>query len=195
MLILSFNAKARTYLSYQAGYTGFRTEKMKNADVALKGVLHRIGFGAEVGNFDLEFYYKKGDLNGDFKPDGNLANLQAENQSYGILLAIYLRDRLNLNFGYGWSENQYTIENGNSKSLEGRIAGLGLSNNQGNLSGFLYGVGYDIIKTRHFDLFTKYLYHSNSDIDSSEHTISLGVKFKFNFQLGDIFNSVQIPRY
>lgn len=182
-------AFARAYFSYQAGYSGFRTEEMKEADVALRGLGHRFAMGLEVRNFDLELFYRKGDLSGDIKPNGTVTTLEAENASYGALLAFYLGNRLNLNLGYAWNENKYKIPERNPSTLNGTISPLGVSNEDGSTGGIIWGVGYDILKSRHIDLFAKYLNHSWSDLSASEHIVSIGLKFKFRFNIGNLFGA------
>lgn len=62
-------------------------------------------------------------------------------------------------------------------------------NDDGSQGGMIWGVGYDIFKSRHVDLFAKYINHSWGDLNASEHIISLGLKFKFRFDIDNLFGA------
>ena len=162
---------------------------MKSNNVSLIGISHRLALGTEIRNFDLEVFYKKGAYGGDYKPDGTTRTLEAENKSYGANLAFYLGNRLNLNLGYAWNNNTYKVETLPVAALNGSLAPLGIHNDDGTIAGMSWGIGYDIFKSRFFDIFTKYTQYSWSDIKGDEHIIAIGLKFKARLNFDGFFSN------
>lgn len=176
LLILTFNVSA-AFMSLNAGYDQFATQKMMDNNASFKGLNYQAEFGAQMRHTIITVYIKKSDLTAKLKHDDQEYTTAAEHLSYGLKASFKVTKNNYISFGYNISN----IENNFSGFSNYNSAGIKKAydlRDQQRTNGMLIGVGKNFYKKRGYSLFGEYNYIDHGNLDAKTHVLYFGFRFR-----------------
>lgn len=179
--MLTFNVSA-AFMSLNAGYDQFATQKMMDNNASFKGLNYQAEFGAQMKHSILTVYLKKSILTAKLKHDDEEYSIPADHLSYGIKASFKVTKNNYISFGYNISNVENDFGGFSNYNESGIKKAYDLKDEQ-RTNGMLIGFGKNFYKKRGYSLFGEYNYIDHGNLDAKTHVIYFGFRFRTKIKI------------
>lgn len=171
-----------SFISLNAGYDQFSTEKMSNNNAKFLGENYQFEIGGHMKYTIITFYMKKSDLNGKLLHDDIKYGLVSEQLAYGIKASFLISKKNYLALGFNVSKIENDFSGLSEYSKEGIKEAYKLEEDQ-ETTGLILGIGRNFYKKRGISIFGEYNMVDHSNLGGKTHSIFFGLRFKTNINI------------
>ena len=182
------SAETDTYLRLDYGLGSFESDKLDALNANPSGATFGVGLGTRINYIELGIFYRNFSFESDIIHDSTANKVVHKGKAYGIDMNIFLNKRLSLKLGFAvhnYKETLATPVSAGTATIINSIYGL---EDKYSSSNIYYGVNFDILGGKKYDVFASVTQYPMIDGKSSR-TAQIGIRIYMDTTFASLFRS------
>lgn len=174
-------------LSFGGHYSFIDHDPLKSFKIRPKGTGFHGRFSQRSSVFGFEAHYKTLNATADVRYDGTQDVLNHKQTGIGFGLQTFFTKKFFGRFGMSWTTVKHSFDGTPSADQKAILQSLWQLSSEDKKSGLYWGLQYNIIHSRHWDLHLNYTSQKIMG-SATEQQIGLGISIKVDFNIQSILS-------